>query len=121
MIEMVDRLKPNAIDYADKCHWIFELIYQVKIEVWETHEGSPKEEDPLYRIWKTENDTEELSEYSTIDIPEAFIKFFEYYLYAKIDLTNADYDRYDNSLILFNEAYAKYKRWYHRSHMPKGK
>lgn len=120
LILKVDRLKTNAIAYTDKLDWVMELAAQVKTEVWDTHEGEP-EEDPLFHIWKIDDREEALTELSEIDIPDAFIKFYEYYLYAKIDLENADYDRYDNSLVLFNEAYAKYKRWYHRNHMPKGR
>lgn len=118
LINRVDVLKPNTITPAIKLSWIKELIDDIKLNVWDTHEDD-NSGDPLYNLWQTE-DSDTVSITDDIECPDAYLKMFEYYLYAKIDLTNADYERYNNSVILYNDSYSKYKRWYHRAHMPKG-
>ena len=43
------------------------------------------------------------------------------WLEAQMDYANGEYDRYNNSITMFNTAYSDYERYYNRMNMPKGK
>lgn len=118
IIERVDKVKPNGFPHDVKVDWIKELIAKIKEEVVETHE-SYEEGDDLYVRYVIDKD-EDITGSTEIDLPDSHMDVAEFYLYLKIDLANADIDRYSNSLVLFNNAYLEYRRWYNRHHMPKG-
>ena len=40
---------------------------------------------------------------------------------AQVDYYNGEYEKYNNSMDMFNTAYNGYKNYYNRTHMPKGK
>jgi hypothetical protein len=48
---------------------------------------------------------------------DIYIKWLE----SQIDYANREYDKYNNSIVAYNDAYAEYERHYNRTHMPKGK
>jgi len=45
-------------------------------------------------------------------------KIYEYWLIAKIDFANGEYDKYNNTLKLFNNAWGEYCRWFSRTFRP---
>ena len=47
-----------------------------------------------------------------------FDKLYRLYLTALIHFANAEYDRYQNGMALFNSAYGEYIRWYSRVNRP---
>lgn len=115
IIEWVDEVRPNGYSTQVKVGWLKELMAKIKEEVIDTHE---KEENSTgVVIMKREP---EFTEQSILDFPTAHTDVAQYYLMAKIDSTNSDYDRYTNTMILFNNAYLDYRKWYNRTHMPKG-
>ena len=48
---------------------------------------------------------------------DIYIKWLE----SQIDYANREYDKYNNSIVAYNDAYAEYERHYNRTHMPIGK
>jgi hypothetical protein len=42
-------------------------------------------------------------------------------LEAQIDYANNEYDKYNNSITVYNATYANFERYYNRTHMPLGK
>jgi hypothetical protein len=44
-----------------------------------------------------------------------------FWLESKIDYWNGEMGKYNNSISMFNTAYAEYERYYRRTHMPKGR
>ena len=115
MIARVDEIRPNAFTEDTKLGWMQELFAKVKEEVWDTHEDIRAED--LYVKYSKKEDV--ITEESEIKIPGSHLDFVEYYLMGKIDLANTDYERYSNSLVLFNGAYLNYRQWYNRNYMPK--
>lgn len=115
MIARVDEIRPNAFSQETKLGWMNELFAKVKEEVWDTHE-EVNSEDLYVKYSKVED---EISGMSEINVPVSHLDFVEYFLMGKIDLANADYERYSNSLVLFNTAYLNYRQWYNRNYMPK--
>ena len=49
---------------------------------------------------------------------DPFDKLYRLYLAALIHFANGEYDRYQNSMALFNSAWGEYIRWYSRVHCP---
>lgn len=115
MITRVNGVKPNSISSDLKISWMVELSKKIKEEVIDTHEK--KEEQQLYHIYQL-FESNELNGESKLDIPDSHLDVYEYYLQAKIDYQNSDYDRYQNSMIMFNSAYSDYRKWYNRNYMP---
>ena len=114
VISKVDALKPNTYTPEDKIDWLSTLDARVKSQIIDTHEGC--EHIFFYGYDEHDEDTE-LLVHAPYD--EMYLRWLE----AMIDYHNSDDDRYNNAIILFNNAYEGYKKHYTRTHMPisKGK
>ena len=62
---------------------------------------------------KTPMDTELL-------VPEPFDEIYPLWLEARIDYANGEYDKYNNSILMYNAAYDAYANYYNRNNMPLG-
>lgn len=110
VIAKVDSLKPNTYDKEDKIRWLSDLDARVKTKIIDAHECR----DPVYFYGyddETDPDTELL-------VPKPYDEMYLRWLEAMIDYHNSDDDRYNNAIILFNNAYEGFKKHYTRTHMP---
>ena len=111
-INSTDALKTNAVTQSDKVKWLSRLDWRIKRDIIDTHEGgsisfSGYDDD-------TALDTELLA-------PAPYDEMYLRWLEAQMDYANGEYDRYNNSITMFNTAYSDYERYYNRMNMPKGK
>ena len=106
VIAEVDYLKQNDYDYKDKLEWLQDVEDRIQIEVLDTHENP----DDI-QIGKISEET-----LLTAAVPHTDI--YKYYLSAQIDKNNEEFDRYNNNMALYNEAYEEFKRWWHNVYMP---
>ena len=109
-INKIDTLKPNSYTQLDKIKWLSELDGSIKVEIIDTHEGGSD---------ITFNEYGEATDINTkllVSAPheDLYIKWLE----SKIDYNNAEYGKYNNSSIAFNNAYSAFERYYNRHHMP---
>ena len=115
VISKVDALKPNTYTSDDKVGWLSALDARVKTQIIDAHECS----DPVcfYGYDCTCDQEMELL------VPAPYDEMYLRWLEAMIDYHNSEDDRYNNAIILFNNAYEGYKKHYTRTHMPisKGK
>ncbi|MPN04852.1 hypothetical protein SDC9_152100 [bioreactor metagenome] len=51
-------------------------------------------------------------------VTEPYADVYIKWLFAQIDFHNAEYTRYNNSMIMYNAALSAYADAYNRSHMP---
>lgn len=109
-IEICDRQKPNGYEREDKIHWLDQLDRRIFRELVATHEGG-RETFGGYTPY-TDDDTELLAD-------EAYAELYVKWLFAQIDFANAEMQRYNNSVTMFNTLYNAYADWYNREHMPK--
>ena len=110
VISKVDALKPNTYKQKDKIGWLSDLDARVKTQIIDAHERR----DPVYFYGydeETDLDTELL-------VPKPYDEMYLRWLEAMIDYHNSDDDRYNNAIILFNNAYEGFKKHYTRTHMP---
>lgn len=109
-ISQVDTLKPNTYTPEDKIGWLSTLDTKVKTQIIDAHEGGENIAFSGYDS-STDQDTQLL-------VPAPFDEMYLRWLEAMIDYHNGDDGRYNNGIILFNNAYEGYKRLYTRTHMP---
>lgn len=102
VLSFVDKMKPgNPYDTSTKIQWLNELEGDIQSKLLKT---APQE-----IIQYTEDHLEE-----TLLIPIPYDKVYWMWVCAMIDFANGEYDRYQNTLQMVNDAYDKYAKWFHR-------
>jgi hypothetical protein len=111
-INRINAVKPNTYDQPQKVKWLSTLDGIVKKEVIDTHEGG---EDVTFNGY-----TDETILTTNLLVPAPYDEIYIRYLEMQIDYANGEYAKYNNSTDVYNEAYTAFKRYYNRTHMPKG-
>lgn len=109
-INKIDTFKPNSYTQLDKIKWLSDLDGNIKTEIIDTHEGGSD------IIFKGYDETTDINTKLLVSAPheDIYLKWLE----SKIDYNNAEYGKYNNSSIAFNNAFSAYERYYNRHHMP---
>lgn len=110
LIAECDKNKPNPYDEKAKTQWISEVEGIVIDEILNRAEGNEIE----FEKYDYDRDCEKV-----LRVPDRFNDLYLNYLYAKIDFNNAEYTRYNNSVMMYNAAYEAFAGYYRRNHMPK--
>lgn len=105
IIEHVDNVKINVYRAEDKFQWLCDLDGMIKRTVMQ-------EEDSVHYSYPEDMDTQLL-------VPHPFEGIYAQWLEAQIDLHNKDYPAYNNSVMVFETTFNKYRRAYIREHRPK--
>ena len=108
-ISKINDLKHNTYSQSDKIGWLSNLDARVKAQIHDAHEHNHL---AFYGYEDMTDMDTELLVHAPYD--EMYLRWLE----AMIDYHNSDDDRYNNAIILFNNAYEGYKRFYTRTHMP---
>lgn len=111
-INRIDSLKHNTYTQSEKVAWLSEIEWDVVKNVIETHEGNET-------TFTGYNDGTDLQ--TELLIPAPYDKAYLLWMEAQIHYYNGEYDKYNNALDMFYEAYNGFKSYYNRTHMPKGK
>lgn len=111
-INGTDAVKPNGYDQTLKVKWLSELDGIVKKEIIDTHEGGDEIAFNGY------NENTLLS--TDLLIPAPYDEVYIRYLEMKIDYSNGEYGKYNNSKTMYNTEITAFKNYYNRMHMPKG-
>lgn len=112
-ISRANTVKPNTYSDLDKMRWLSTLDGIIKKHIIDTHEGG---EDVVFNGYDedTNPDTELL-------VPAPHDHIYIHWLEAQIDYANDEYDRYENTMGMYNNAYSAFSKYYNRTHMPIGK
>ena len=109
-INVVDKLKPNSYDFLVKVKWLSKPDGQIYREVFATHEGNSAEG---FRGYDDADPEQKLL------VPYPYdADIYTYFLQAQIDRENGEINKYNQSITLYNNAYAGFQAWYNRTHMP---
>ena len=109
----IDEVKPNSYSQSEKIKWLSSLDGVIKSEIIDTHEGG---EDIVF------NGYDEFTDLSTkLLVPAPYDDIYLRWLEMQIDYANGEYGKYNNSKVMYNETYSAFKKFYNRTHMPKGK
>lgn len=109
-ISKVDTLKPNTYTVEDKVDWLSTLDSRVKTQIIDAHEQS---ESVIFQGYDSEYDQE-----TELLVPAPYDEMYLRWLEAMIDYHNSEDGRYNNAIVLFNNAYEGYKKHYTRTNMP---
>ncbi len=113
VINQIDALKPNTYSPENKIKWLSNLDGIIKREIIDTHEGA---EAVVFNGYNEETPHETI-----LLVPAPYDDIYIKWLEAQIDYANAEYGKYANSMIMYNNAYATFASWYNRNNMPKGR
>lgn len=97
-IAYIDAVEPNAYTAAQKAGWLSEVEGKVYTSLFLVQ---PYEFTPI-----TQSDGRILS------LPSPYDRMYPRYLQAMIHYANGEYDRYANSMAMFNEVWAEANRWF---------
>ena len=108
VIKLADEIKPNAFSNEVKTLWLNEVEGLVMTEVLllTVHDVAVY----AYTYSKHEN--------TTMMAKPPHDKIYTVYLCAMIDFHNGEYDKYQNTMQMFNAYFSEYMRWYAREYRP---
>lgn len=106
IIARVDEIKPNAFSPEAKTEWLNECEGLVQTEVF----LFAPVEIIRYR-WPADRDKPLLA-------AAPHDKLYWAYLAAMIDFANGEYNKYQNTMQMFNASYGEFMRWYALNYRP---
>ena len=112
-INRIDSLMFNTYTTSDKISWLSKLDTMVKKNIVDTHEGGEN-----VTLGGYTDDTDQETE---LLVPAPYDEMYIRWLEAQIDYANEEYERYNNSILMYQTAYDGFSSWYNRNHMPKSK
>lgn len=106
VIDMVDAVKPNAFPDNVKAEWLNEV------------EGMVQTDIMLLSIADVVRYTLPDDAQTVMLVKPPHDKLYGVYLMAMVDFANGEYDKYANTMQLFNNYWTEYVRWYNRHYRP---
>lgn len=112
-INRIDTIKPNSFSQTEKVRWLNTLDGIIKTEIIDTHEGGEN------IVFNGYNDNTPISTELLIAAPydDVYLRYLE----MQMDYANGEYNKYENSVAMYNTAYSAFANYYNRTHMPIGK
>ena len=108
VIKYVDDIKPNSFTKETKFHWLNTLEGKIAADVMLM---SYEDMSQFEYTYASDKDTELLVVFPHTDI-------YIYWLSAKIDEANGEYNKYQNTMDSYNAAYADFVRWFAATYEP---
>lgn len=110
-IDLVDSLKPNQYSIREKVMWLSFIEEIIINEVLKTHEGYDGRYDNF------EGYTEDKLSVTLI-VRSPHDRLYPQFLKMKIDESNGEIARYNNSAALYNTYMSEFRKYYNKTHMP---
>lgn len=108
VIDRVDENKPNAFSEKTKLQWLAALDGKVAVDVFLM---DIVEARSLAYTYPNDIETELLVSFPHEDI-------YDLWLQARIDFENGEYDKYQNTMEMFNSCYSSFIRWFADTYEP---
>jgi hypothetical protein len=106
LIEQVDSIKPNAYTEEQKTVWVNNVEGMVQSQIFLL---AP--EEMISYKWPDDQDKELL-----VTFPHE--KLYPSYLCAYIDYANGEYNKYQNTMQMFNADFSEFMRWFANTYRP---
>jgi hypothetical protein len=110
VLETVNRRKPNAVDDEDKFKWLSDLDQSIFEDIISKAEDTTID----FKSYVYDSDMEK-----DLIVPDHYSELYIYYLFAKIDADNEEFNSYNNFMTLYNDLFDKFAAYYRRNHIPK--
>lgn len=118
IIAEVNETKPNTYDDGLFIKWLSQQDGRVFNDVIMTHEHALVEDEDGNLVEPEFHGYTDNSLNDELLICEPYTDTYRYYLDAMIDYSNGETDRYQNSMLMYNNAYQEYKNYYNRTVKP---
>ena len=105
----VDQLRPNAFTDAEKIRMVNTVEGRIYKDILSKYEG----EEPVFIPFAEGQEERELV------VPVPFTDVYVFYLISMVDFYNGDSNKYNDSMILYNDAWENYAAHYLQTHTPK--
>lgn len=109
VIAQLDQIKPNQYDLDTKVRWLNDVEGQLVQEIFSWHAGT---ENLTFPHFNSADLTQILL------VPAPYHDLYVKYLCAQVDFANAEFNRYNNSMTLYNALLSSFADWYNRTHVP---
>ena len=110
-LDMADNMLPNMMPRPMKIAFLTEIEQMIHNEIVLKHEHTEEQEVmPAY--------TENTDPGTELVIPDPYSNLYYYYIMAKIDEQNLEFDKFNAHWGLFENKYDTMSDWYTRNHMP---
>ena len=110
-IDIVDNIRPNQYTIKDKVMWLSFIEEIIINDVLKTHEGYDGRNDMF-------NGYDENKLSTPLIVPSPYDRLYTEFLKMKIDESNGETARYNNSALLYNTYMSEYRKHYNKTHMP---
>ena len=110
-LDRADEMKPNMMTRSLKVAALSELDGLIHREIILKHEHDPEQEE--FTGYDDDTDTG-----TVLLAPWPYDEMYGYWLMARIDEQNLEYDKYQNDRAEFNARYEMFHDWWRREHMP---
>ena len=110
VIDEIDAIEPNAYTYQQKAKWVLRAEGSVATGIY------LMDPEDVSRPTLADDASEEW--YFPLLTPAPFDKIYPLYLHAMIHYANSEYERYQNDMMLYNEAYGEFARWFAAKYDP---
>lgn len=107
-LERVDELQYNTYSAAEKIAWLSQLDWDVKRNVLELHQNGSG------GFWGYDQQTDPET---LLLVPSPYDQVYLHWLEAQINYHNGETERYNASIILFNNAMEAFAKYHKRTHM----
>ena len=112
-ITKIDALRTNQYTTAQKVDWLSAVDGQIFIEIIKTHHNP----DIHHFNGYSASDTTDV-----LIVPEPYAEdFYTSFLMMQIDRANAEFEKYNQSVVMYNNALLTFRNWYNKTHMPLNK
>ncbi len=115
-VSMAQQMRPSEVSVAQLVQWLAALDGQIWVEIVSQYEGHVPDAMPTYGPQDADSEEET---YLMVEPP--YDEMYVTYLIMRIDLYNADYERYNNEAVPYNEQYLAFVNWYNRAHVHSGR
>lgn len=109
-INQIDELKPNSYPQSQKVKWLSTLDGLVKRLIIDTHEGA---ESVTFNGY-----TDEIPIGTELLVPAPYDEIYLRWLESKIDYSNGEYARYNNTAAAYQAEFDTYRNYYNQTHTP---
>lgn len=106
VIDQADSLKPNAFSNQQKTVWVNDVEGKVQMEIL------------LFAPVEAVRYSYEENQETQLLVAAPYDNLYISYLLAMIDFANGEYDRYNNTVELFNAQFRSYMRWFAQWYRP---
>lgn len=106
IIETADAMKPNAFTNDQKVGWLNKVEASIQTEIWLLPAA-----DTVTYTWTADQG-------KTPRAPAPWDDMYLHFIIAMIDYSAGEYDKYSNTMQMYNSVYGAYLRWFVSTYDP---